>query len=138
MHEYSIANSIVETVLELAEQQKASKIVEVRMKIGKLRVLSIDQLKFSFEILSKGTPLQGSRLTVLETSGSVRCPKCNYVSKIETNDDSFHFGIPSMVCPNCSANLSIEGGDECLITKVRMLVPTSEKAKTQGESKIDE
>jgi hydrogenase nickel incorporation protein HypA/HybF len=127
VHEYSIANSIAEAVLELAKQQNANRVVEVRMNIGQLRVLSIDQLRFSYEIISKGTVLEGSQLTVQETSGSVRCPKCGYANKIETDDESFHFGIPSMVCPTCSTNLSIEGGDECVITKVRMLIPTATK-----------
>ena len=125
MHEYSVANSIVDAVLELAKQQNSNRVVEVKMRIGKLRVLSIDQLRFSYEILSKGTILAGSELTVQETSGSVRCPRCGYVNKIETDDESFHFGIPSMICPTCGATLSIDGGDECLITKIRMLVPSA-------------
>ena len=127
MHEYSIATSIVEAVLDLAKRQNSSRVVEVKMSIGKLRVLSVDQLRFSYEILSKGTILEGSRLTVQETSGWVRCPKCGYANKIETDDESFHFGIPSMICPTCGTNLSIEGGDECVITKVRMLIPTAPK-----------
>jgi hydrogenase nickel incorporation protein HypA/HybF len=127
VHEYTIASSIVDTVLELATQQNSSKVIEVTMKIGKLRVLSIDQLKFSYDILSKGTPLQGSRLIVHETSGSVTCARCGYANRIETDDASFHFGILPMLCPNCGASLSIEGGDECVITKVRMLVPTASK-----------
>jgi hydrogenase nickel incorporation protein HypA/HybF len=138
VHEYSIASSIVEAVLDQARRRNSGRVVEVQMKIGKLRVLSIDQVKFSYEILSKGTALEGSRFTVQETSGSVRCPKCGYAEEIETNDESFHFGIPPMVCPSCGTNLSIEGGDECIITKVRMLVPTSpKKAKTEEKPPID-
>ena len=137
MHEYSIATSIVETVLELAKQQNAKKIIEVRMKIGKLRVISVDQLKFSYEILSKNTLLQGSQLNIQEVAGSVKCPNCGYANEIETSDDSFHFGMPSMVCPSCGDNLSIEDGYECLITKVRMLIPTPEKTEVTDDSIID-
>jgi len=137
VHEYSIANSLVETVLELAKQQNAKKIVEVRMKIGKLRLISVDQLRFSYEILSKDTLLQGSQLTIQEVAGSVRCPTCGYANQIETSDDSFHFGMPSMVCPSCGGNLSIEDGYECLITKVRMLIPTPETAKVQDGPTIN-
>lgn len=137
MHEYSIASSIVEAVLDQARQKNSSRVIEVQMKIGKLRVLSIDQVRFSYEILSKGTALEGSRFTVQETSGSVRCPKCGYAEEIETDDESFHFGIPSMICPSCGSNLSIEGGDECIITKVRMLVPTpSKRTKTEEKAPI--
>jgi hydrogenase nickel incorporation protein HypA/HybF len=128
VHEYTIASSIVESVLELAKQQNASRVVEVRMRIGKLRVLSIDQLKFSYEILSKDNILEGSQLNVQETEGSVKCPKCGYTNRIALDDESFHFGIPSMLCPTCGANLTIEGGNECIITKVRMLIPTTQKS----------
>jgi len=128
VHEYTIASSIVDSVLDLAKQQNSRKVVEVRMKIGKLKVISVDQLKFSYEILSKGTALEGSQLNVLETDGSVKCPNCGYASRMEMDDASFHFGIPSMLCPTCGSGLMIEGGDECIITKVRMLVPTNQKS----------
>ena len=67
MHELAIATSLTEALLELVKEHSSSKVLEVHLKIGKLRVLSIDQLKFSYEILSKGTPLEGSILHVEET-----------------------------------------------------------------------
>jgi len=43
---------------------------------------------------------------------------------------SFHFGIPPMNCPKCETPMVIEGGDEFLITKVRMVAPSgSERHK---------
>ena len=60
MHEFSFATSIVESVLDLAKKQGASKVLGVHMRIGKLRALSTEQLSFSYEILAKGTILEGS------------------------------------------------------------------------------
>jgi len=125
VHEFAIATSLVETLLDIAKKQSSTKVIEVQLKVGKLRLLSLDQLRFSYELLSKGTLLEGSRLTIEETPGSARCPNCDYAQELlETGDFSFHFGFPRMNCPKCGASLTLEGGDECLVTKVRMVIPS--------------
>jgi hydrogenase nickel incorporation protein HypA/HybF len=125
VHEFAIATSLVEALFEIAKKQSSTKVIEVQLKVGKLRALSLDQLRFSYEVLSKGTLLQGSRLLIEETSGSARCPNCNYAQGLpETGDFTYHFGLPSMNCPKCATPLILEGGDECLITKVRMVIPS--------------
>ena len=125
MHELSIATSLVEAVLDIAKKQGATKILEVKLKVGKLRLISLDQLRFSYEILSKDTLLEGSRLGIEETPGFTRCPNCGYAKEFETSDMSFHFALPTMKCPKCTTDLKIEGGDECVITKVRMTLPSA-------------
>ena len=122
MHELSIATSLVEALLEIAKKQSSNKIVAVQLRVGKLRLISVDQLKFSYEILSKGTVLEGSRLTIVETPGFTRCPNCGYARKFEAADASFHYALPPMKCPRCATDLNIEGGDECIITKVRLAI----------------
>jgi hydrogenase nickel incorporation protein HypA/HybF len=127
MHEFTIASSIVETLLDLANKQGSSKVLEVHLRIGKLRALSTEQVSFSYNILAQGTVLEESQLAVEEMTGRVRCPNCNYQKEINPEDDpSFHFGIPTLICPQCGGALNIEGGDECMITSVRMVLPTPE------------
>lgn len=125
MHELSVATSLVESLTEVAMKKSATKVIEVELKVGKLRLLSLDQLRFSYEILSKGTLLEGSKLSIEETPGSVRCLNCTYSEMIESKDPSYHFGLPQMRCPRCGADLVVEGGDECLISRVRMVIPPS-------------
>jgi hydrogenase nickel incorporation protein HypA/HybF len=132
VHEFSIATSLVEALTEIARKQSASKVTEVQLKIGKLRLISFEQLRFSYDILSKGTLLEGSHLTIEETSGFARCPNCNYSHQLETMETSFHFGLPRMNCPSCGSDLVLEGGDECLITKVRMVVPSEPTASASA------
>jgi hydrogenase nickel incorporation protein HypA/HybF len=124
VHELSIATSLVDALLEIAKKQSAIKVLAVQLKVGKLRLISLDQLRFSYEILSKGTLLEGSRLTIKETPGITTCPNCGYSREFETGDMSFHFTLPTMKCPKCATDLKIEGGDECVITKVRMSLPS--------------
>ncbi len=136
MHEFTIASSIVETLIELANKQGSSKVLEVHLRIGKLRALSTEQVSFSYNILAKGTALEGSQLAVEETTGHVRCPDCSYQNEIDPHGDTyFHFGIPTLICPQCGGALNIEGGDDCMITSVRMLLPTAEdKGKTASQT----
>jgi hydrogenase nickel incorporation protein HypA/HybF len=134
MHEFTIATSIVDALLDLARQQGSDRVLEVQMKIGKLRAISIEQVKFSYDILAKGTPLEGSSLTVEESSGSLRCPECSYHGEFNPDDDlSFHFGVPPLLCPQCGNSLSIDGGDECVITKVRMVTSTAKEGTPERE-----
>jgi hydrogenase nickel incorporation protein HypA/HybF len=135
VHEFSVATSLVEALLEIARKQSSSKVVEVQLKVGKLRLLSLEQLKFSYDILAKGTILEGSRLKIEETPGFAKCPKCGFTEQLETSDATFHFGLPRMNCPRCATPLSIEGGDECLITKVRMRIPTEQEV-ARGRSEV--
>lgn len=126
MHEFTITSSIVETVVDLANKQGSRKVLEVHLTIGKLRVLSIDQVKFCYEVLARGTALEGSELMVEEATGNLRCAQCGYHAEFDPeNDPSFHFGVPSLNCPQCGNALTIEGGDELVITRVRMLLPTA-------------
>lgn len=123
VHELSVATSLVESLTQIAKEKSATKIVEVELKVGKLRLLSLDQLRFSYDILSKGTLLEGSKLRIEETPGTTRCPSCNYAQIIGTADPSYHFGLPQMNCPRCGNDLVVEGGEECLISRVRMVLP---------------
>jgi hydrogenase nickel incorporation protein HypA/HybF len=129
MHEFSFATSIVESLLDLARKQSASKVLGVQMRIGKLRALSTEQLRFCYGILAKGTVLEGSQLTIEEAPGRLTCPRCGYGGEFDPEGDlSFHFGMPALTCPQCSGSLDIEGGDECTITSVRMVLPTAKNA----------
>jgi len=123
MHEMAVTSAIVEALLDLAAKNQSSRVLEVHLRIGMLRALSVDQVKFSFDILTKGTILDGSKLLIEETPGKISCPACGYSKSGTENDQAHHFGIPVIFCPNCGGMLDIEGGDECTITKVRMLTP---------------
>jgi len=130
MHEFSVTSWIVDALLDLAKRHGASSVQEVHLRIGSLRALSIDQVKFCYGVLAKGTTLEGSRLVIEEVPGKLRCSACSYRGEFNPQDDAYHFGIPPLVCPECGAPLLIEGGDECVIAKVRMLLPSARESST--------
>jgi len=120
MHEFSIATSLVDTLLEFAEKnQTKGKLMEVHLRIGALRAISIEQLKFSYQVLAKNQFLNGSRLIVKESPAMMHCPKCGFRKEFEVADDSYHFTLPTLSCPECGTSVDLEGGDEVVITKLR-------------------
>ncbi|MEO7352503.1 MAG: hydrogenase maturation nickel metallochaperone HypA [Marmoricola sp.] len=73
MHELSIAESIVDSVL----QRTGDRAVHVvRVRIGRLTAVVPDALHFCFELATAGTPLEGARLEVDETDARLHCRSC--------------------------------------------------------------
>lgn len=125
MHEFTVTSWIVEALLDLVRKQGSKRVLEVHLRIGKLRALSTDQVGFCYGVLSKGTVLEGSQLIIEESAGKVRCTNCGYQGEFNPEGDAYHFGLPPLICPTCSSSLLIEGGDECVITKVRLQLPST-------------
>lgn len=122
MHELSIATVLVNTLLDYqTKQEKIRKILEVYVRIGKMRAISIEQLAYSYDLLVNGTSLAGSKLVVEEVPAKINCPKCNFSDNFDMKSDSFHFAIPSLSCPRCQTRLNLEGGEELQIAKIRVV-----------------
>lgn len=78
MHEFSIASGVVETVLTYAEAHGVKKIVEVRMLVGELTCVEVEQLKFCFGAITKDSALEDAALEIDIADAVVRCPHCGY------------------------------------------------------------
>lgn len=138
MHEFTVASLIVDALLDLAKKQGSNQVIEVHLKIGKLRSLSTEQVRFSYGILTKGSILEESKLIIEEVSANVHCSKCGYDSKLNPDDDSpYHFALPSLTCPRCKATLQIIGGDECTISKVKMVLPSKRNERSTEQTVKD-
>ncbi len=123
MHEGSITTQIVESVLREANQRGAKKVVEVDLVIGSLTFLNPGQVTFWYEILTKDTVMEGSKLVIEESEGTVRCAKCGYEGSFKYADDSvFHVPMPTLQCPKCDGIVEIVSGKDCVIKSVKMLV----------------
>ena len=119
MHELTIASQLVNTLLNY-EREKPARILEVHVRIGKLRSISIEQLTYSYNLLIKGTSAAGSKLVIEEIPAKIICAKCNFTDDLDVKGDSFHFAVPSFTCPRCGTHLNLEGGDELQIAKIRV------------------
>jgi hydrogenase nickel incorporation protein HypA/HybF len=123
VHEGTITTALVKSVLKEAEERKAKKVIEVVVDVGQLAFLNPDQVRFWFQILTKDTALEGSRLVIEEHEGVVRCSQCGYEGGFKYADDStFHMRLPTLQCPKCDAVVEIVEGKDCIVRRVRMMV----------------
>ena len=105
MHELSMAQGIIDAVLETAEANDATDVNEVTVEVGRLAMINPEQLKFILEILVDNTILQDAEIKFEEIPAEITCSKCNFHGNAIL-DDSDHYA-PIVKCPECD-NLGVE------------------------------
>lgn len=122
MHELTMTTQIVENVLTEAKKYNAKKVAEVHLTIGKLTFLGIEQIRFSYDILTRDTIMKDSKLTITEQDGIIECQSCGYKGTIPVEDDpAYHVPVPTLRCQKCGKSAKIVEGKECTITSIRIL-----------------
>ncbi|CCG03940.1 hydrogenase maturation nickel metallochaperone HypA [Blastococcus saxobsidens] len=108
MHELAISQAVVEAVLERTGDRSVRCL---RLAVGRLSGVVPDALRFSFELVTEGTPLQGAEMVIEEPAGRARCRGCGA-----------DFGIDDLVllCPCGSADVAVTAGHELLIRSVEV------------------
>jgi hydrogenase nickel incorporation protein HypA/HybF len=120
MHEFSIASSIVESVLEFAEERQIRKITEVHLAVGELTCVAEEQLRFCYMSIVKETPIEDSTLTLEQVPAVVRCPHCAYHGSPKYWDDALYLTpIPTLQCPECGKAVEAEAGNDCAIKTIK-------------------
>lgn len=135
MHEFSVTQQIVQTVLEEAKKHDARRVTSVHLIIGKLTFLGIEQIKFSYRLLVKGTIMEHSKLLIEQMEPTVKCASCGYEGPAKYLDDpSFHFAIPTLTCPKCGKQVTIKLGRECTVKNIGIVTngESSDARDTQG------
>ncbi|MCW2779861.1 MAG: hypA [Marmoricola sp.] len=108
MHELSIAESIVDTVLERTVDRHVSL---VRIRVGRLAAVVPDALSFCFDLATSGTPLEGCRLEIQEQDARAHCRDC---------DTEFVLPDLFLLCACGSADLEILAGRELQVASVEV------------------
>lgn len=92
MHEMAIAEGILDIALGYAEKNDAAVIHEIGLAIGEMSGVVVDSLRFSFDMIAKGTKADGAKLTIRSVPLIGRCAKCGRKYHIENYD---------FWCPDC-------------------------------------
>ena len=112
MHELSIVASLFEILEEKAKENKAKKILSVKLKVGALSGVVPEFLETAFNIYKKDTIASESKLKIEEVPLKVRCQGCG----TEIVKDDFVF-----ICEKCdSRELKTLSGTELLLEKIEM------------------
>ena len=104
MHELSIADSIIKTVLHEIEVKQLPAVKRIVVRIGALSGVVPDALEFGFEALVIDTPLERSRLVIEFLPVRGKCRECGKDFEVE----NFLFA-----CPHCASGaVDVTQGEE--------------------------
>ena len=95
MHELSLANAVVDTVIKHARESRVQKI---NLKIGRLRQVVPESLDFYFGIVSRGTLCEGATLVQDVVPARLNCESCGH---------GWEPDLPVFRCPQCNGGETI-------------------------------
>ena len=109
MHELSIAESVVDAVLERTADRHVS---TIRLQVGRLSGVVPDALTFCFELATAGTPLEGAELEIEEPTGRAHCRGCGC---------GFTLRDLILLCDCGSADVEVTSGRELQVMSVELV-----------------
>ena len=92
MHEMSIVEALLETVRCELRAHPDARVRTVCVRVGQLRQIEPEMLRFCYEAAAQGTPLAESRLEIDQVDARARCDICSL--EFEVEEDWFE-------CPRC-------------------------------------
>lgn len=112
MHELSIAQNILDLVKENIPEGDDVKVKNVNLILGEISGVIPESLEFCFEVITKGTPLEGVMLKIERIPVTARCNKCVLEFKVE----NLFF-----LCPECgSSDVKILTGTEMQVSEIEI------------------
>jgi hydrogenase nickel incorporation protein HypA/HybF len=117
VHEVSIVSDLVSAVLKELEKHNVVSVAEVTFTIGKLTNLGRDQMEFAYGIITRGTVLEGSKLTIEDEDIILRCDACGYDGPADMLDfgDGQEHRMPVLSCPKCHGPVTVTSGQSCCV-----------------------
>jgi hydrogenase nickel incorporation protein HypA/HybF len=113
MHEYSLAENLIESILpRLAAEGLTApgRVREVALRIGALEIHSEESFAQAFAMRTAGTPLEGAALRLDIIPGRIHCDRCDRDEVVGPDDADPHSHAPVMPCPDCGTPCRVEGG----------------------------
>jgi len=112
MHEMSLCESVLEILEQSAREEAFSSVKKVWLEIGVLSCAAPEAMRFSFDIVMKGTLAEGAGLEIIQVPALARCDQCSQDVEVTSR------GEP---CPVCgSERLDIRGGDQIRVKELEV------------------
>jgi hydrogenase nickel incorporation protein HypA/HybF len=112
MHELAITESILNIAVEQAEMHNASKVLEIRLKVGEFSGVLPQLIQDYFDIVSKDTIVEGAKLIIDRIPIGVKCNNCSHEATID---------IMKIKCPVCgSTDVKIVSGKEFYVDSMEV------------------
>lgn len=118
MHEFSLVRNLLRQVDTLRREQKAERVVSIRVSVGEFSGVEPELFRDAYELLIEETPMQGAELQMTCVPLESRCDCCGWDFAVER----FRFE-----CPKCnSRDVTIISGEGLVLESVT--VEQAEKA----------
>ena len=112
MHELAVTEGLLKICKEEKDKNNFKKIKEIRIKVGALTGLVPSCIDYYFEIISKDTIAEGSRLIIEDLPIKIKCKECLYEGEVKKED---------YYCPKCNSfKISIENGREFYVDSLEV------------------
>lgn len=108
----SIAAALQERIEVHAERLGGARIAAVNLVVGEWAGIEDDALRFSFELLTAGTQVEGTRLNLRRTPLRFRCAPC---------DDEYVPAGAAFGCPRCgTTGRMVDDGSDLMIESLEI------------------
>jgi hydrogenase nickel incorporation protein HypA/HybF len=126
VHELSVAETIIDTVLGEIERKQLPPVQTIAVQVGALSAVDPEALQFAFEAIRVDTPLAA---TALEIESVPVCGQCN--------DCQRPFSVEDLVfaCPFCqSGRIQLTQGEELHIAYLEVEDPMGSSQNTASRA----
>ena len=122
MHEVSVISDIVSAILKELEKYNVERVEEVVLVVGEMTSLGEEQLEFAYEIVTKETKLEGSKLVIEKEKICVRCSQCDYIGGVKMLESDYgEHTIPILSCPICNGKVQVVAGQTCKVKNLKIV-----------------
>ncbi|WP_034997568.1 hydrogenase maturation nickel metallochaperone HypA [Beijerinckia mobilis] len=113
MHELSLCESVVDVILENARLHDFRQVRRVRLSIGRFAGVETAALRFSFDVVVRGTLVEGAELDLVDEPGTAWCFDCGETVTLADRLDP---------CPRCGGTrLHPNGGMDVAIKDLEVV-----------------
>ena len=120
MHELSVANAVVDTA---GRHARGRTVTVVSLRVGRMRQVVPDSLRFYFGIVARDTLCEHARLELTEVDVRLSCSACGR---------EWEPLYPAFRCPDCaSADVALLAGEELEVDYIEVEEPQAASAEEQ-------
>lgn len=112
MHEMSLAEGVMGVVEDALRMQPPAMVRRVRLEMGQVAAVERESLRFSFDVVKRGTAADAALLEIIDVPGAAWCMQCCGSVPLAQRGDG---------CPVCGSHqLQVTGGEELRVKDIEL------------------
>ena len=112
MHEMSLAEGVLGVIEDAAQAQGFARVRTVWLEIGRLAAVEVEALRFSFDVVKRGSVADAATLEIIDVPGTAWCMQCS---------DSVPLAARGEPCPRCGSHqLQVSSGTEMRVKELEI------------------